>query len=214
MFFLSQHLDFWLCCWLFLVLQDTNYEGKYRLCFTGVFLPGIFIQESVEYPFPFTVVYKLVQHDFLPGSSHSSDCTDPQQGGGGKCFGNGSQHRAQLHNCTEEKGVVFFLVWFVFPSHILLPTEKMLLESWMEKTSAPFIPVGAWNVLKCSTCFMAVAFPLSGLTSTGRCQKTLHSQPTQGPLVSNFFLMSLHSPGLKLKLVWPLCLQGIFLKGC
>lgn len=114
MFFLSQHLDFWLCCWLFLVLQDTNYEGKYRLCFTGVFLPGIFIQESVEYPFPFTVVYKLVQHDFLPGSSHSSDCTDPQQGGGGKCFGNGSQHRAQLHNCTEEEGFFFFLVWFVF----------------------------------------------------------------------------------------------------
>lgn len=116
MFFLSQHLDFWLCCWLFLVLQDTNYEGKYRLCFTGVFLPGIFIQESVEYPFPFTVVYKLVQHDFLPGSSHSSDCTDPQQGGGGKCFGNGSQHRAQLHNCTEEKGFFFFgLFCFSFP---------------------------------------------------------------------------------------------------
>lgn len=79
--------------------------------------------------FFFTVVCKLVQHDFLPGCSHSSDCTDPQQGGGGKCFGNGSQDRAQLHNCTKEK-----VFCFVFPSHILLPTEKVLLESWMEKT--------------------------------------------------------------------------------
>lgn len=48
------------------------------------------------------------------------------EGGGEKCFGNRSQG-VQLHNCTKEKG--FF---FVFPSHIL-QTEKMLLESWMEK---------------------------------------------------------------------------------
>lgn len=44
---------------------------------------------------------------------------------------------------VQKKKGFFFLVCFVFPSHILLPTEKMLLESWMEKTSAPFIPVGA-----------------------------------------------------------------------
>lgn len=125
-------------------MQDTNDKGQYRLCFTVFFfLPDIFIQESVKYPFLFTVVYKLVQHDkFLLGSSHSSDCTDPQQGGGGKCFGNGSQDRAQLHNCTKEKG--FFLFCFVFPSHILLPTEKKCCwKAGWKKTSASFIPVGA-----------------------------------------------------------------------
>lgn len=149
MFFLSQHLDFWLCCWLFLVLQDTNYEGKYRLCFTGVFLPGIFIQESVEYPFPFTVVYKLVQHDFLPGSSHSSDCTDPQQGGGGKCFGNGSQHRAQLHNCTEEKGGFFFrFVLFFLPISSCLLKKCCWKAGWkkLQRRSSLWEHEMYWNV--------------------------------------------------------------------
>jgi len=131
------------------------------------------------------------------------------KGGGGKCFGNWSPKAEQLHNCTKEKGLfVLFGFSFSYPS---ANSKKMLLESWMEKTSASFIPVGTWNVLKYSTWFMAVPFPLSGLTSTGRCQKTLHSQPTQGLLVSStFFLLSLHSPELKLKIFWLLCLRGYF----
>lgn len=62
------------------------------------------------------------------------------EGGGGKCSGNWSQKAKQLHNCTKEKG--FFLFCLFFPFHIRLQTEKMLLESWMEKRSASFIPVG------------------------------------------------------------------------
>lgn len=84
-----------------------KWQGAIQVVFYWVFYSG------VCRPFLFTVVYKLVQHDFLPGCSHSSDCTDPQQGGGGKCFRNGSQDRAQLHNCTKEKG--FFLFCFSFP---------------------------------------------------------------------------------------------------
>lgn len=40
-----------------------------------------------------------------------------------------------------QKKRVFFLLFFLPISSCLL--KKMLLESWMEKTSASFIPVGA-----------------------------------------------------------------------
>lgn len=123
-----------------------------------------------------------VTSSLVPLTVQVTQIHEKAEGGGEKRFGNRSQDGAQLHNCTKEKGY-FGLVWFSFS--YLSVNWKNVVGKLSGKTSASFGPVGTWSVLEWSTCFMAVAFSLSGLTSTGRCQKTLHSQPTQGLLVSS-----------------------------
>uniref|UniRef100_A0A663MQQ6 Endoplasmic reticulum-Golgi intermediate compartment protein n=39 Tax=Neognathae TaxID=8825 RepID=A0A663MQQ6_ATHCN len=102
------------------------------------------------------------------------------EGGGKKYFGNWSQEGAQLHNCTKEKG--FFC--FVFPTHILLQTEKKCCWKAGWKNLSIIHPCGDMKCIKMFHLFYGCCFSSFRFDIYRKVPKDL-TQPTYtGAIIS------------------------------